>query len=72
MYIDDEIDYPKNVPQNLMDIFYRLQEYYDKDMWAEYELLWEEAESWIKTYYLDGVFTRSEAVQIMHKHGIMI
>ena len=72
MYIDDEIEYPPNLPKKLSPMFSQLKVYYDKDMWSEYELLWTEVESWVKSYYLDGIITRKDAVQIFHKHGIMI
>ena len=72
MYIDPDIPLPESTPKILLEDFEKLQRYYDADDFSNYMLLQDGMESTIHNAYCMVTMSKADAVQLLHKMGIMV
>ena len=72
MYIDPDIPLPASTQKILLEDFKLLKQYYDSDDVSNYMLLQDGMEATIHNAYCMGTLSKSDAVQLLHKLGIMV
>lgn len=72
MFIDPDIPLPDSTPKILFEDFKLLQQYYDSDDVSNYMLLQDGMEATIHNAYCMGALSKVDAVQLLHKMGIMV
>jgi hypothetical protein len=69
--MDDNIQIPVNTPLSLRKEIEQMQKWYDDNDDFNFDLGLDAIEGSIKTWYLAGKLSRSDAIKIFHKFGIM-
>ena len=72
MFIDPDVPLPDSTPPILRKDFEELQRYYDADDVSNYMLLQDGMEATIHNAYCMGTMSKADAVQLLHKMGIMV
>ena len=70
MFIDEAVAVREALPGELLDAFAELKDYYDKDDWFRFDMLFDLVEARSKAYYLAGKISREDLDSIFRKYGI--
>lgn len=70
MFIDEAVAVREDLPGELLDAFAELKDYYDKDDWFQFDMLFDLVEARSKAYYLAGKISREDLDSIFRKYGI--
>lgn len=70
MFIDDAVTVRNDLPEELMEAFQELREYYDAGDWFQFDMLFDLVEVRTKAYYLAGKISREDLNLIFKKYGI--
>lgn len=70
MFIDEAVAVRKDLPEELLNAFHELKEYYDAGDWFQFDMLFDLMEARSKAYYLAGKISREDLNLIFKKYGI--